>query len=178
VNRDLDLAEAAARAQELADAGDERELANLRREWDDEVEGAARDSDYRIRAVAYRAIGQFRYRQKLELLQRGLEDESPACRGTALLSLELLSRESPGVINSTRRTLHELIGGDPNGAVRRLGIVSLKNGPPARETIAILRRLADSDDEDRQLRDTAQKIAAVLTKKANVEANARRSGGR
>jgi HEAT repeat protein len=174
----LTLAEAAAEAQELADAGDERELANLRRHWDDEVEGAARDSDYRVRAVAYRAIGQFRYRQKLELLQRGLEDESPACRGSALVSIELLSRDSPGVINTTRRTLHELIGGDSNGAVRRLAIVCLKNGPAARETIALLRGLAESDDEDKQLRDAAEKIGAQLTKKANVEANARRSGGR
>jgi len=174
----LNLAEAAAEAQGLADAGDERELANLRRHWEDEVEGAARNGDYRVRAVAYRAVGQFRYRQKLELLERGLQDESPACRGSALVSLELLSRDSPGVINTTRRTLHELIGGDPNDAVRRLAIVCLKNGPAARETIAILRGLADSDEEDKQLRDAAEKIAAVLTKKANVGANARRSGGR
>ena len=106
---ELNLAEAAAHAQELAEAGDERAIADLRREWEDEVEGAARDSDYRVRAVAYRAIGQFRYRQKLELLQRGLEDESPACRGSALVSLELLSRDSPGVVNGARRTLHELV---------------------------------------------------------------------
>ena len=175
----MTLAEAAARAEELARTpGNERELATLRTQWDDELEAAARNSDYRVRGVAYRAIAQFRYRQKLELLERGLEDESPACRGTALLSLELLSRDSPGVINTTRRTLHELIGGDPNGAVRRLAIVCLKNGPPARETIALLSGLAEADDEDRQLRETAQKIAAGLTKKANVEANARRSGGR
>ena len=77
-SRALNLAEAAAQAQELAEAGDERALADLRAQWDDEVEGAARDADFRVRAVAYRAIGQFRYRQKLELLQRGLEDESPA----------------------------------------------------------------------------------------------------
>lgn len=174
----MNLAEAAAEAQELAEAGDERELANLRRHWDDEVEGAARNADYRVRAVAYRAIGQFRYRQKLELLQRGLEDESPACRGSALVSLELLSRDSPGVVNATRRTLHELAGGDPNNAVRRLAIVCLKNGTPARETIVILRGLADTDEEDRQLKDTASKVAAFLQKKANVEASGRRSGGR
>jgi HEAT repeat protein len=170
----LTLVEAAAQAQELAEAGDERELANLRRQWDDEVEGSARDADYRVRAVAYRAIGQFRYRQKLELLQRGLEDESPACRGSALVSLELLSRDSPGVVNSTRRTLHDLATMDSNGAVRRLAIVCLKNGTAARETIALLRGLADNDDEDKQLRDIAEKIAAALQKKANVEAaNAR-----
>jgi len=174
----LNLAEAAAHAQELAEAGDELAIANLRREWEDEVEGAARDQDYRVRAVAYRAIGQFRYRQKLELLQRGLEDESPACRGSALVSLELLSRDSPGVVNRARRTLHELASGDPNQAVRRLAIVCLKNGSPARETIVILRGLAEADDEDRQLQDAAQKVAVFLTKKSNVEASARRSGGR
>jgi HEAT repeat protein len=174
----LNLAEAAARAQAFAEAGDERGVADLRREWDDEVEGAARDADYRVRAVAYRAIGQFRYRQKLELLQRGLEDESPACRGSALVSLELLSRDSPGAVNRTRRLLHELATGDSNQAVRRLAIVCLKNGSPARETIVILRGLAETDDEERQLRDTAQKVAAFLTKKSNVEASARRSGGR
>jgi HEAT repeat protein len=174
----LNLAEAAARAQELAEAGDERSIADLRREWEDEVEGAARDSDYRVRAVAYRALGQFRYRQKLELLQRGLEDESPACRGSALVSLELLSRDSPGVVNRTRRILHELANDDPNQAVRRLAIVCLKNGPPARETIALLAGLAEADEEERELREAAQKVAAFLTKKSHVEANARRSGGR
>ena len=174
----MNLAEAAARAQELADAGDELGIANLRREWEDEVEGAARDRDYRVRAVAYRAIGQFRYRQKLELLHRGLEDESPACRGSALVSLELLSRDSPGVVNSQRRALHELASGDSNQAVRRLAIVCLKNGSASRETIVILRGLAEADEEDRQLQDAAQKVAAFLTKKANVEASARRSGGR
>ena len=174
----MNLAEAAARAQELAEAGDERAIADLRREWEDEVEGAARDSDYRVRAVAYRAIGQFRYRQKLELLQRGLEDESPACRGSALVSLELLSRDSPGVVNRTRRILHELASDDPNQAVRRLAIVCLKNGPPARETIALLAGLAETDEEEKSLRDAAQKVAAFLTKKSHVDANARRSGGR
>jgi hypothetical protein len=34
----LNLAEAAAHAQELAEAGDERGIATLRREWEDEVE--------------------------------------------------------------------------------------------------------------------------------------------
>ncbi len=92
----MTLAEAAAEADALAAEGKERELADLRRAWEDELEGAARSTDYRQRAVAYRAIGQFRFRQKIELLSRGLEDESPACRGSALVSLELLSRDAPG----------------------------------------------------------------------------------
>src|SRR6478672_1472100 len=112
----VDLAEAAARAHELAEAGDERGVADLRRRWDDEVEGAVRNPDYRVRALAYRAIGQFRYRQKIELLARGLEDESPACRGSALLSLELLSRDHPGLVNAVRPLLHEIVNADGNDA--------------------------------------------------------------
>ena len=59
-----------------------------------------------------------------------------------------------------------------------MAIVSRAGGPFLRETIALLRGLAESDDEDKQLRDAAEKIGAQLTKKANVDANARRSGGR
>ncbi len=73
----MSLVEAAAKADELAQSGSERELATLRKQWEDELESAARSADYRERAVAYRAIGQFRFRQKLELLRRGLDDESP-----------------------------------------------------------------------------------------------------
>ena len=66
----MNLAEAAAQADQLAQAGSERELAGLRQEWDDELERAARAPDYRERALAYKAIGQFRFRQKTELLRR------------------------------------------------------------------------------------------------------------
>jgi HEAT repeat protein len=161
----LSLVEAAAEAASLAERGEERELATLRTKWQDEVEGAARSPDYRERAVAYRAIGQFRYRQKIELLGRGLEDESPACRGSALISLELLSRESPGIINSVRPALHQLASHDDNQAVRRLAILSLKNGSPQRETILLLNSLADDDEQDRELRDASRKIAEALRKK-------------
>jgi HEAT repeat protein len=163
------LQEAAAHADELAAAGDETGIADLRREWADEVEGAARDPDYRVRAVAYRAIGQFRYRQKLELLQRGLEDESPACRGSALVSLELLSREHPSAVNHARRVLHELATGDGNEAVRRLAILCLKNGSGQRETILLLEGLADDDEQSRDLREAAKKVAVVLTKKSRAK---------
>jgi HEAT repeat protein len=146
-------------------AGDERGLADLRREWDDEVEGAARSPDYRERAVAYRAVGQFRFRQKIELLGRGLDDESPACRGSALISLELLSRESPGAVNSLRSVLHRLASSDDNQAVRRLAIVCLKNGSAHRDTIALLEGLANDDRQDRELQDAATKVAAALKKK-------------
>jgi hypothetical protein len=162
----LNLAEAAAEAAALAEAGSERELAALRQQWDDEVEAGARHADYRVRALAYRAVGQFRYRQKMELLRRGLEDESPAARGSALLSLELLSREAPGNVNAVRPLLHELVSRDPNAAVRRLGIAALRNGSPQRETIVLLAGLADDDDQDREVREAARKVAAALTKKS------------
>jgi HEAT repeat protein len=164
----VNLAEAAVQAQALADAGDERGIAELRRTWEDEVEGAARDADYRVRAVAYRALGQFRFKQKLELLARGLADESPACRGSALVSLELLSRESPGPVNQARHILHELASNDDNEAVRRLAIVCLKNGSPRRETIVLLGGLAEDDEQSRELRDAARKVAAALTKKSRT----------
>jgi len=130
------------------------------------VEADARSADYRERAVAYRAIGQFRFRQKLELLRRGLEDESPACRGSALLSLERLSREHPGVVNGVRPLLHELVARDGNEAVRRLGVMSLKNGSSDRGTIQLLDGLAGDDEQPRELREAAAKVAQALRRKS------------
>jgi len=161
-----ELSEAAVQADGLAQQGAEQELATLRAEWDDELEAAARSQDYRERAVAYRAIAQFRYRQKIELLRRGLEDESPACRGSALLSLEALSRDHPSVINGVRPRLHELATRDGNDAVRRLAIMALKNGSAQRDTIGILTALGEDDEQGRELRDAAAKVAQLLRRKA------------
>jgi HEAT repeat protein len=162
----MTLAEAAAQADSLAQQGDERALATLRQQWDEELEHAARDADYRVRAQAYRAIAQFRFRQKLELVRRGLQDESPAARGSALIALEGLSRDHPGDVNGMRRLLEELANSDPNVAVRRLAIVCLKNGSPHRETILLLNGLADDDEQDAEVRKTARGVATVLTKKS------------
>jgi hypothetical protein len=161
----MTLAEAAAQADGLAEEGKERELADLRRQWDDELEAAARSQDYRERAVAFRAISQFRFRQKMELLARGLDDESPACRGSAVLSFERLSRDSPGIVNSIRRPLHELATHDGNEAVRRLAIMTLRNGSPQQDTIRILAALAEDDEQSRELRDAAGKVAQALRRK-------------
>jgi HEAT repeat protein len=162
----LTLAEAAAQADDLAQQGAQTELAQLRSHWDEELESAARSRDYRERAVAYRAIGQFRFRQKLELLRRGLEDESPACRGSALLALELLSRDHPGDVNADRSLLHRLVSdGEENPAVRRLAVMVLKNGSPQRDTIVILEGLAGDDEADRELRAAAKRVAELLKKK-------------
>jgi hypothetical protein len=162
------LADAAAQADALAEEGKERELANLRAQWDEELEAAARSRDYRERAVAYRAIAQFRFRQKTELLRRGLEDESPACRGSALLALERLSRDHPGVVNDVRPLLHELVTRDGNDAVRRLGIVALKNGSAQPATIQILASLGEDDEQSRELREAASKVAQLLRRKRNT----------
>ena len=166
----VDLAEVAARAAELTD---ERELSQLRHAVDEEIEEAARSEDFRQRAVAFRAIGQMRFRQKTELLRRGLEDESPACRGSALLSLEALSRDHAGVVNGQRSLLHQLANADPNSAVRRLAILALKNGSPHADTLVLLDHIADSDDEDRELRQTAAKTSDALKKKARLKRAAR-----
>jgi len=160
------LAEAAVEANALAEQGDERALAQMRAQWDDEVEAAARSADHRERVVAYRAVSQFRYRQKIELLRRGLEDTSPAVRGSALLSLELLSRDHPGVVNGVRPLLHETVARDPNDAVRRLAVVALRNGSPQRDTIQILTSLSQDDEAGRELREAAGKVAQMLRKKA------------
>ncbi len=162
----MTLAEAAAQADALAEQGSERELATLRSNWADELEAAVRSADYRQRAVAYRAIGQFRFRQKAELIRRGLEDESPACRGSALVSLERLSRDGPASVNSLRSLLHQMLTTDDNQAVRRLAIVCLRNGSPQRETIVLLQGVSEDDRQERELREAAAKVAAALKKKA------------
>jgi len=162
----LTLAEAASQAEQLANAGDEKALATLRSEWGDELEMAARSADFRERALAFRAIAQFRFRQKTELLRRGLDDQSPACRGSALVALESLSRDHPGVVNQVRPQLHTLAHSDPNQAVRRLAIVCLKNGSAQRETILILNGMADDDEQEQDLRKTAKAVAVALTKKS------------
>jgi len=165
----MSLVEAAAKADELARSGSERELATLRKEWEDELESAARSADYRERSAAYRAIGQFRFRQKLELLRRGLDDESPAARGSALLSVQLLSKDSPGVVNAIRSVLHTMASGDTNQAVRRLAVLCLRNGSAQRETIVLLTGLAEDDEQEPELRNAARTVAADLRKRAGTK---------
>ena len=160
----MNLADAVGRS---GAAKDERALADLRREVDEDLEAAARSDDYQERVVAYRAIGMLRFQQKTELLRRGLEDSSPACRGSALLSLELLSRDHPGLVNGSRPLLHSIANDDPNEAVRRLAILALKNGSPAQDTITLLAHLGE-EAEEAQLRETASSVQRALKKKAST----------
>jgi len=161
----VSLVEAAAQADGLAEEGKERELSQLRAQWDDELEASARAADFRERAVAYRAIGQFRFRTKKELIRRGLEDDSPAVRGSALLSLEKLSRDHPGDVNDVRSLLHELLTNDGNEAVRRLAVMALKNGSSRPDTIQLLTSLGQDDEQPRELREAAAKVAQLLRRK-------------
>jgi hypothetical protein len=165
----MTLAEAGVQADELAQAGSERELADLRTAWGEELESAARSGDFRERAVAFRAIGQFRWRAKEELLRRGLDDESPACRGSALLSVELLSRDHPSTVNGVRALLHTLATADGNAAVRRLAILCLKNGSADRNTIVLLEGLAQDDEADAELQRAAAGVAQQLKRKQGAK---------
>ena len=159
------LAEAAVQADALAEEGNERELSQLRSQFDEELEAAAQSPDFRERAVAFRAVGQFRFRAKIELLRRGLVDESPAVRGSALLALELLSRDHPSVVNDIRSLLHEIVANDGNAAVRRLAVAALRNGSARPDTIQILASLGEDDEQPRELRQAATKVAQELRRK-------------
>jgi hypothetical protein len=166
----MTLGEAAAHADELAEAGSAQELAQLRAEWDDELEAAARSQDFRERALAFRAVGLFRWRAKEELLRRGLDDGSPAARGSALLSLELLSREHPSTVNSVRPLLHKLVSDqDENPAVRRLVVLALKNGSPQRDTLVLLEGLGVDERADAELRQAAARVAQLLKRKSQAK---------
>jgi hypothetical protein len=83
--------------------------------------GGARERRLSRPRARVRAIAQFRFRPKLELLRRGLEDESP---GRAWLRADRargLSRTHPGDVNAFRPLLHELalaIRTPPSGASR------------------------------------------------------------
>jgi hypothetical protein len=161
------LGEAAAQAEELWATGKARELAELRANWDDELEAQARSQDFRERAMAFRAVGMFRWRAKEELLRRGLDDTSPAARGSAILSIEVLSRDHPSSVNSVRPILHKMLSdSDENAAVRRLAVLALKNGSAQRETIVLLEGTAADDEENADLRKAAATIAQELKRKA------------
>jgi hypothetical protein len=162
----MTLAEAAAQADQLAESGSAQELAALRSEWDDELEAAARSQDFRERALAFRAVGMFRWRAKEELLRRGLEDESPAARGSALLSLELLSRDHPSTVNGVRPLLHRMVSADGNATVQRLAAMALKNGSPQRDTIVLLQGISGDDEADAQLRQAAARVEQALRRRA------------
>ena len=68
--------------------------------------------------------------------------------------------------------LHRLATADDNQAVRRLAIVACENGSAHRDTIVLLEGLGEDDELERELRETAAKVAAGLKKKSRLEAGA------
>lgn len=71
-------------------------------------------------------------------------------------------------MNADRSLLHTLITSDSNRTVRRLAILCLKNGSPQRDTIVLLEDIAGDDEQDRELREAAKRVAGLLTKKARA----------
>jgi hypothetical protein len=71
-------------------------------------------------------------------------------------------------VNTDRALLHTMVASDSNATVRRLAILCLKNGSPQRDTIVMLEGIADDDEQDRQLREAAKRVAGLLTKKARA----------
>ena len=103
-------------------------------------------------------------------MRRGLDDSSPAARGSTLLSLELLSRDHPSTVNSVRPLLHKMAADcEENSAVRRLAVMALKNGSAQRETIVLLEGLAVDDDADGDIRRAAGTVAQGLKRKAQAK---------
>ena len=45
-------------------------------------------------------------------------------------------------------------------------MLCLKNGSPQRDTIVMLEGIADDDEQERELREMAKRVAALLTKKS------------
>jgi hypothetical protein len=166
----MTLQEAMAQAEELVAGGDERALSQLRAQWEEELESQARSQDFRERAMAFRAIGMFRWRAKEELLRRGLDDSSPAARGSAVLSIEMLSRDHPSSVNSVRPILHKMLNdAEENAAVRRLAVLALKNGSAQRETIVLLEGTAADDEAPPDLARAAASVAQELKRKASAK---------
>jgi len=71
-------------------------------------------------------------------------------------------------VNTVRPLLHSLANADGNAAVRRLAIICLRNGSPQRDTIVLLQGIAEEDGLDREIQQTAAKVAAGLEKKARA----------
>ena len=71
-----------------------------------------------------------------------------------------------GRYSPTRQQL-DAVGPD-NAAVRRLAIFCLRNGSPQRDTVVLLQGIAEEDGTDRELRQTAAKVAATLDKRAKT----------
>ena len=148
-------------------SGARSELAAHRTKWQDEIEGAARSPDF--------ANGRWpTARSGSSAIARSSNCSGAGSRTRALRAAAPRSSRSscppdhPGDVNADRSLLHNLAAHDPNAAVRRLAILVLKNGSPHRDTIVMLEGIAEDDEHDKELRETAKRAAAMLTKKSRT----------
>ena len=172
----MTLAEAAARADELAAAGDQKALATLRQEWDEELEHAARSADYRdpraglprdravplppeARARPARAAGREPGRARLGA------DRARGALARPSRRRQLDAGAAARARDATTRT----------SRCAGSAIVCLKNGSPQRETILVLNGLADDDEQDGELRKTAKAVATALHEARQHEVTRRSS---
>ena len=119
----MTLADAAAQADALAKAGDERALAELRAQWDEELEVAARASDFRDRAQSPSArSGSSASGRRSSSCDAGSRTTALRARIGAPLA-RVASRRITRVVNDVRPLLHEMVTNDGNEAVRRLAVV-------------------------------------------------------
>ena len=163
------LAEAAASADELAKQGKERELADLRRQWDDELEarGAQPRTTRSGRSPTARSASSASARRASSCGAAWRTRAPPAAarrcsRSSCCRAMRPARQRGPAAPPHASRTP------TTTQAVRRLAIVCLRNGSPQRDTIVLLQGLADEDGLERDLRETASKVATALQKRANV----------
>ena len=140
----------------------------LRAQWDEEVEAAARSADYRERVVALprdRPVPLPAEDRAAAARARGREPGLP--RLGAPLARAALARPSRRRERACGRCCTSSSTSDGNEAVRRLAIMALRNGSPQRGHDRDPRPRSASDDEQgRELREAAAKVAQVLRRKA------------
>ena len=120
------------------------------------------DSDAVCAAVGYAALLR---RQGTDEALAGIQGD---LRRETRYILDRFEIDVPPLINDVRPLLHELLTSDANEAVRRLAVVSLKNGSARPDTIQILASLGDDDEQPHELREAATKVAQLLRKKARA----------
>jgi hypothetical protein len=110
---------------------------------------SARGADFRDRAIAYRAIGQFRFPQR-RITRRGPRTRALRCAVRRCSRLEKLSRDHPGDVN-------DAVAAARVGDARweRGGAAARGRRPEearASDTIQILASLGDDDEQPREQR--------------------------
>ncbi len=129
------------------------------------LEAQARSTDYRVRAAGLPgAVGQFRFRQKLEVLsRRGLERRKPGLSRSSALHLARAASARPSADGQLGEALlHNSANADGNEAVRRLAILALETALLSATRLSCC-RIGEEEGSSRDVRETAAKVAAGST---------------